>query len=285
MMNSSRKFQWLILFAIAWPVAWALSAQSPPNQTSANELARYVIRNEAELGSRDQSLWTYRQLQEKDGIKKSFQVYETKDGEIDRLMAVDGQPLPPEQRATEDRRIAKLTADPSAMREEMRKQRHDAEQAAILMNILPDAFLFRYAGTQGDLVKLAFTPNPNFHPSGHPAQVFHDMAGRMLVDDKQMRLAEIDGQLSDEVKFGGGIFGHLDKGGTFSVKLRDVGSGHWEMILMNVQMNGKVLFFKTIAVREKESYDNFQPLPDGTTARQANDLMIKGPATLNVSRR
>jgi hypothetical protein len=198
---------------------------------------------------------------------------------------MDGRPLNPQERTVEDRRIRELLTSPAAMRQQMNKQREDAKQARNLLNLFPSAFRFQYDGTQDNLVRLIFTPDPNFHPSGHPAQVFHQMQGRMLVDEKQMRLAEIDGQLSSEVKFGGGLFGHLDKGGTFSVNFRDVGSGDWEMTLLDVQMNGKVLFFKTISVREKESYEDFQPLADDTTAKQESQLIMQGATPLRTSRK
>jgi hypothetical protein len=95
------------------------------------------------------------------------------------------------------------------------------------------------------------------------------MEGDLLVDSRQNRLAEISGQLTSEVRFFGGLLGHLDKGGTFLVRQQDIGSGHWELTSMDIEMNGKALFFKTIAVREREVYSNFRQVPDGTTLQQA----------------
>src|SRR5207248_10256728 len=110
----------------------------------------------------------------------------------------------------------------------------------------PDAFRFEYDGREGELIKLKFAPNPDFHGSGRAAQVFHHLEGTMLVDPEQKRLAEITGELTSEVRFGwGGILGHLDEGGTFHVKLADLGSGHWEMTTLDVEMDGKALLFKT----------------------------------------
>jgi len=96
------------------------------------------------------------------------------------------------------------------------------------------------------------------------------------VDAKQKRLAEISGKLMSEVKFGGGVLGHLDKGGTFWVKQQDLGSGHWEITVLDVQMIGKALFFKTIDVAEKDSYTNFQPVTEGTTLAKAAQLLAEG---------
>jgi hypothetical protein len=76
-----------------------------------------------------------------------------------------------------------------------------------------------------------------------------------------------------EVKFGGGLLGHLDKNGTFVVKQQDVGEGHWDLRYLNVQMNGKALFFKTITVREKKSLVDYCPLPRGASLRQAADFL------------
>ena len=71
------------------------------------------------------------------------------------------------------------------------------------------------------------------------------------------------------MKFTGGLFGHLDKNGTFFVHQEEVAPGHWDLRSMNVHMDGKALFFKTIAVREKKEVSDYRPLPPGTTLRQA----------------
>ena len=91
-----------------------------------------------------------------------------------------------------------------------------------------------------------FRPNPAFHPTSHESEVFHYMEGTMLVDRKQHRLAALEGRLTSEVTFWRGVLGHMDKGGTFVVRQRNVGGGHWEMTSLDVQMDGKALFFKTI---------------------------------------
>jgi hypothetical protein len=266
-----------------------LFAQNPSSssnpQLDANRFAQDVFHNEIDAQIHDQSLWSYLELKEEDGKKKLFGVCQTKDGEIDRLLAVNGQKLNPKQRQAEDQRIHKMLNHPGQMRKRQKKRHEDARQAENLLKIFPDAFQFQYDGTQGGLVKLKFTPNPNFHPSGHPAQVFHHMEGSLLVDDQQKRLAEINGQLTSKVKFLGGLLGHLDKGGTFLVKQQDLGSGHWELTTMDVQMNGKVLFFKTIAVRENETDTNFHQVPDDTSLQQAFELLQKDASVQETSLR
>ena len=105
------------------------------------------------------------------------------------------------------------------------------------------------------------------------------MEGFLLVDGKQKRLAQIDGTLTDEVKFGGGLLGHLQKGGQFSVKQANVGEGHWEVVSMAVHMMGKALMFKTISVEEEKYQNNFRRAPDDLTLAGAAELMEKGQLT------
>lgn len=66
-------------------------------QINANQLVREVIHNELQGQIDDQTLWRYRDLKEKDGRSELREVIETKDGEIDRLLAVNREPLKPEQ--------------------------------------------------------------------------------------------------------------------------------------------------------------------------------------------
>ena len=260
------------------PVSAQISNSHPDAQLDADRLAGDVFQNEINAQINDHSLWCYRELKEERGEKRLFEACQTKDGEINRLLEVNGEPLNRKQCQAEDQRIQKLLNYPDKMRKEQEKQQEDARQAQNLMKMVANAFRFQYEGTQGSLIKLKFSPNPSFHPSGRMAQVFHHMEGSLLIDGQQERLAEINGQLTSEVKFAGGLLGHLDQGGTFFVKQQDLGSGHWELTTMDVQMNGRALLFKTIAVRERETYTDFRQAPGGVTPQQGFELLRQDPA-------
>jgi hypothetical protein len=245
-----------------------------------DQLVRAVMRNEVESQRTDTSLWCYHQQHQEDGKpSKTLEVCQTKQGELDRTVAVNGRELNREQQQAEDRRLQKLLSQPEQLKAKQKKAREDGEQMEALLKAFPDAFHFQLEGESGPCVSIKFKPNPNFHPSTRALTVFHHLEGNLVVDEKDRRIAEIDGQLTSEVKFGGGLLGHLDRGGTFHVKQQDVGSGHWEMTLMNVHMNGKVLFFKSIAVLEKDSYSDYTPLASGAGLQQAADFLTNG---LNV---
>jgi len=242
---------------------------------SANELARKVVTNELKVQNEDLGHWMYR-LEEKDAGKKQVQeIVETKDGSLSRLLSTDGRPLDAKQQQKESRRIQRLVSNPGEQRKLQQASSKKAEQGERLFKILPDVFVFGYAGCEGDLIKLSFRPNPNFRPPSIEARVFQNMEGEMTVDSKQERLAAINGHLMEDVKFGGGLLGHLDKGGKFEVRQTEVAPGQWEMTVLVVDMKGKVLLFKTIDVQQVESHLDFHRVPDDLTLAQAADILNK----------
>jgi hypothetical protein len=246
----------------------SVQAQADPNR-----FVQDVLQNEIQAEENDHSLWTYQELKLDHGKKKLLSVCQTKKGDVERLVAIDGTPLSPAEAQAEDQRIDHLIAHPRLMAQQQKKEREDGDQAQQLLRMLPQAFLFEYKGTEGNIVRLRFTPNTKFHPATRPEQVFHHMEGTLLLDMQAKRLAAIDGTLTSEVKFAGGWLGHLDQGGTFAVQQREVGSGYWEMTSMRVQMSGRVLFFKSISVQENETYSDFELVPENTNLQRAAELV------------
>jgi hypothetical protein len=250
-------------------------AQSPPGSQdmSANELVRRVVDNELKFQDEDHAQWADRQEKEEAGKKQIKRIIETKDGALSRLLSINDHLLTAKQLQKENQRIHALVSNPAEQRKLQRARNTETEPGRRLFKMLPDAFVFNYAGREGDLIKLSFRPNQNFQPPSLEARVFHDMEGEVWVDVKQERLAAMNGRLMEDVKFGGGLLGHLNKGGHFEVRQAEVAAGHWEMAAMAVDMKGKALLFKTINVQQTETRSDFQPVADDLTLTQAADIL------------
>ncbi len=240
---------------------------------SANELARKVITNELKFQYDDHGHWMYRLEKEESGRKQVQEIVETKNGSLSRSLSIDGHSLDSKQRQKENQRLQRLVGHPDEQRKLQQASHKKSEQGARLFNILPDVFVFSYGGRQGDLVTLTFRPNPNFKPASIEARVLHAMQGEMTVDTKQERLAAMNGHLTEDVKFGGGLLGHLDKGGKFEVRQAEVAPGQWEMTVLGVDMKGKALLFKTVGMQETENHSDFHRVPDGLTLAEATDML------------
>lgn len=244
-------------------------------QLSPADLVKAVIRSELDAPNSTEIRWTYRLDKEVDGKQETREVVETKSGSLDRLIAIAGKPLSDAQQRDETERLLRLSHNSEEQRKLEQTRRKDAEQCKAFLQMIPDSFLFEYAGKSGELIKLTFKPNPNFQPPTREGKVLHEMAGEIWVNAEQQRLVSIDGQLMSEVKFAGGLLGHLEKGGRFAVQRAEIASGRWELTEMAVNMRGKALIFKTISVQQKEHHTNFQPVPDDLTVSDAAGLLLK----------
>ena len=126
----------------------------------------------------------------------------------------------------------------------------------------------------GDLIKLRYQPNPNFQLPSREARVFHEMEGEMWVHETQQRLVRMQGRLIADIKFAGGLLGHLEKGGRFTVEQRELLPGQWDLTFIEVDMKGKALF-KSIAVQEREYHSDFRTVPDDLTLAEAAEMLTR----------
>lgn len=245
------------------------------SQLSPSTLVKSVIYNEMHPSKAEPIHWKYRLEKRLDGRQETRTVIETRSGSLDRLLAVTGTPLSDVQQAEETKRILRFSHSPEEQRKAEEARQKDADQCNAIFRMIPDAFNFQQTGQSGDAVRLSFTPNPQFQPPSREGKVLQHMTGEMWVSASQKRLISIDGRLTSEVKFGGGLLGHLEKGGHFMVKRTEVAPGDWEVTELTVDMQGKILLFKNISVQQKEIHSNFERMPDDISIADAAGLLLK----------
>lgn len=275
------QFAFIAFIAFECSIFAARSAvkNSASLESNANQFVRDVMANEVKVQQDDKSLWQYRQNKIENGKIEVFNVVETRQGDLERLISVDGHALPPDRERKEEARIRHLLTDRDAFRTERRKQEDDFAQEQQFLQTLASAFDYQDAGQEGNLLKLTFAPKPTFHPPTRECEVLHHMTGTLWLDLKQKRLARISGVLTSEVNFGWGILGHLAKGGTFDVEQGEIGNGLRELTRLKVNMDGKALFFKTIAVQQNVRNSDFRPVRAEATLQEAAELLKSNSTT------
>ena len=207
-------------------------------------------------------------------------VIQTPSGTIGRLLAINDKPLTPEQRKQDDERLNQLL-DPGKMREKAKSQREDEQRTLKMLRAMPEAFIYKYAGTETTpqgrhLVRLDFTPNPDYVPPSREVQVFQGMRGQVWIDTQATRIAKIDGTLFRDVNFGWGILGRLNKGGRFVVEQAQLANGYWDTVHMQLKFDGKVLMFKPLHIEENEHDWDFRPVPKMDVQQALNILRSSG---------
>jgi hypothetical protein len=186
---------------------------------------------------------------------------ETPQGALKRKLEDHGRPLSPAERQADDQHIEAFLRDPGAQAKARKDANHDDDQATEMLKLLPKAFLWTVIGEQGDQITLGFKPDPAFQPRSLEAKVLAAMGGQVVIDRAQNRIATIRGSLLSDVKFGFGILGRLQQGGTFEVERREVAPHHWQMTASRVHIAGHALLFKTIGAEEDETHTDFKPSP------------------------
>jgi len=261
----------------AWP------QQSKPG-LNIQELVRRAAHNEIKA-NKPQAYFMYRDQVRWKTHSVTKEVIETPDGGLASTLAMNGQPLSPEQHTQDDQKLQQFAYNAEARRKNEEASKRDDERAATMLTSLPDAFVYTYAGNEPgpdgrELVHLNFQPNPNFNPPNHETQVYVGMKGDLLVDLKAERIAKIDGTLFRDVNFGWGILGKLYKGGKFIIEQREVGAGRWEMVRERLQFEGKILLFKSLHIDSDETMTDFRQVPSNMTVAQQLETLHKGTETV-----
>lgn len=274
---------WLLFFAAVVGAGAANQQALSDLPGNPNQFVREMVEHELDAESKDHTHWRYRIHKETDGYAQDREVIETKEGSLARTLLINGQPLTPDQRSKDEERMKKLVENAGDRVRREHRESQDEQKAKELLRAIPDAFIFKYDGIDGNLTRLTFTPNPHYSPPTRELTVYHAMVGRLWVDRSALRLAMIEGRLIEEVKFGWGLLGHLDKGGTFKVVQKNVGDNHWETVFLDVNMQGRIIMFKSLSVKQKEELSDFRRMPDDLTIARAYEMLQEGKSSLSAS--
>ncbi len=273
------------MFLMSASLALALQGQTgalPPLPTDANQYVKDTIKYQMEADAADHTHWRYRIHREDEKGAQDRDVIDTKDGQLARTLLINGQPLTPEQRAADEARMKKLVQDPGERAKRAKRAKDDEDKGTQMLKAIPDAFIFKYQGAENGQVSLSFFPNPHYDAPTRELQVFRSMSGKMWIDRAERRLARLDGSLFEDVTFGWGLLGRLNKGGTFSITQSRVGDNHWEYVSLDVKMVGHAVIFKSINVKQQERLTDFHRVSDNLTISEAYQLLEKGNGAVSA---
>ena len=216
-------------------------------------------------------------------LTSTKEIVETREGFVARLVEINDRPLSPADEQTEQARLDALLSDPS--RQSHRKQSEDQDTGIVLklLRMLPQAFLYDYAGpgTSGSgltIQKFRFRPNHRFSPPDIETQALTAMTGEIWIDPSGERVARLEGHLEQDTDYGWGILGKLDKGGWVVIEQAAVGQGQWRIARFQMKMTLRILFKNKIFDTTQEM-TGYTPVSPGLDYRQAIQMLRASPAT------
>lgn len=264
MLQTSRpNYTWLALVAFCIPsVLPRLSAQNP------KELMIAACDNEIRQRKQN-ALWASQVERRIARHVYREQEIDTMDGPVHRLLSIDGHDPSPSELKQDNDRLLDLRENPKA-RLTLQKNR-EAEERKVddLLHVIPEIFLFEDQGQHGGLERLTFVPNPAYRPATYEETALHAMSGLVLIDLREKRLARFSGTLTQQVNFGRGVLGHINKGGTIEVNRVRLSPGQWGTSLFRTDFDGRFAIFKNISKHLDETRSDFEPVPPDTNIQRA----------------
>lgn len=269
-------------------LVWVASIQAPPADASQSTpppalgqaLVDRALANELNAAGNTNHPMRYALHKTSPHLTTTKDICETKDGDVARLVDINDKPLGPADAQQEETRLNALLSDPGKQRR--RKQAEGQDEARVLkvLRALPTAFIYTDEGPgdgpTGKVEKFTFKPNPSFSPPDLETQVLTAMSGEIWIDLVQLRVVRLQGQLQQDVDFGWGILGRLDKGGWIAIEQAEVGEGQWRTVHFQMSMSGRVVF-KTRVFDTTEDQTKWAPVPAGLSYQKAIAILRADP--------
>jgi hypothetical protein len=129
--------------------SWSLAAvflALPAAQVTAQDARQFVqqaVQNELAKDQADHSHWLYFEIDQKPSHPVRQWVAETSNGNLQRVVQIDGQPLSPSE---QQQRVNKFLSDPSAQARQRKSDSHDDKEATEMLEMLPKAFIWTKTG-------------------------------------------------------------------------------------------------------------------------------------------
>jgi hypothetical protein len=272
----------LPLCALLAGSGWSFGQPTAPELSvaQAQALVQRALENEIqEAGSPDHPM-RYRLRKITPRLTTTKKVIETTDGDVARLIAVNGKPLSAMAEQREMARLDSLLANQANQDHRKQSEDTDTARAMKILRALPKALVYTYTGPgtspMGPVETYTFAPKPGYSPSGMETQILTVMTGEIAVDPAAQRVVHLEGHLQHDVSYGWGIIGRLNKGGWIAIDEAPVVDSHWRTVRLQLAMTGRILFFtKTYDTLEEQS--DYQTVPNGLDYQAAIGMLKKDP--------
>ena len=194
------------------------------------------------------------------------------------VTAINDQPLSPDEKAVEQRKLQK----------EMEKRQHESERQREhrvakyqreqnrdhrMLQEMIDAFEFKLDGQDAKVDGhacwvLSAEPRPGYEATDHEGRVLKGMKGRLWIDKATDQWVKVHAEVVKPVS----IFGFLAKvgpGTEFDLEQEPVANGVWLPKTFNVRVRASALGLFNEDSDENDTYANYQPMPQALALLQS----------------
>jgi hypothetical protein len=251
---------WTALLLISAPI-FSYCAQPPDVQQM---IQKSVAANDRDFEKAPD--FNYKERDRTPGGVKTYQVTMIDGSPYQRLIAVNGNPLPAEKEAEEQKKQQQAAAQRRSESSDQRQKRiakyqRDRARDHEMMRQLTDAFNFTLLGRHRlrgfNTYVLKATPRPGYKPPNMDAQVLVGMEGQLWIDQKTYRWVKVIAEVIHPVTIEG-FLATVEPGTQFEIEKSPVGNGIWQITHYAMRSNAKILFLVNRASQEDDTFFDFQ---------------------------
>ena len=196
-----------------------------------------------------------------------------------RLLAVDGEPLEPdevekrdrkrrEQRVKRAERLARegVSEWEKRRQEDMEQRRSEGDLIEEVLNIFDFRMVRREFMDGYTTIIVSFTPRRDAKPRTRQGKLFKKARGHLWISEEEYRVVRVEAETIEDATIGFGLIGRLHKGSTFSFRFRKVNDEIWLPARTHLTGSGRALLFRTFNFENIIDSSDYQKLAGPTTS-------------------
>jgi hypothetical protein len=191
-----------------------------------------------------------------------------------RLIAVNGEPLSPQENAKEQRKMEQVVAQrraepPSQRQRRIANYEKERRRDHLMMQQLTVAFDFKLIGSRTidsrDVYVLRATPRKGYKPPNMETQVLPGMRGELWIDKKTFQWVKVTAHVIHPVNIEG-FLAQVQPGTRFELEKMPVDDGVWLAKHFEMKSTSKVLFLFNRTDQEDNTFFDYHKNPDSDSA-------------------
>lgn len=251
----------------AFSLAFALCATSIASALPANaQCDSALIERSVQVNTEDWNAAPQYDYFERDrqpnGGTKTYENLMILGSPYQRLVAINGKPLTPDQQAQEELNWKQAVAErknesPREREERIAQYEQERKRDHLLLEQMTKALDFLVVGEKkvgvNDVCVLKTTPRPGFVPTGREAKVLTGMEGTLWIDAKTFQWVKVEANVIRPVSIEG-FLAQVEPGTRFELEKAPVGDNVWLPSHFEMKSQAKIFFFFTRKTQANETY-------------------------------
>jgi hypothetical protein len=215
--------------------------------------------------------FNYKERDREGGHTKTYQVTMIEGSPYQRLIEIDGKPLPEARQKEEQKKEQQVIAERKAESPEKRNQRiakyqKERQRDHAMIQELTKAFNFTYGGQQHlrgfTVYALKATPRPGYQPPNMETKVLTGMEGNLWVDQKTYHWVRVTARVIHPVSIEG-FLAEVEPGTQFLMETSPVQDGIWQISHFAMRSQARILHMVNRGSQEDDTFFDYQRVNTG----------------------